>query len=307
MKIDKIIDPAFKRITWIAALSVLVLAAAIIFIMISQSTLSLHKFGFGFLSSTKWDPVNENFGALPFIYGTVVSSLLALVIAVPFSMGIAIYLSEIAPYWIKKPLGFLIELLAAIPSVIYGLWGIFLLAPFLRNYIEPFLSKTLGFLPLFQGNSIGIGMLAAGIILSIMIIPTISSISRDVFAAVPIPLKEAAMALGATKWETISLAILKSSKTGVVGAIMLGLGRALGETMAVTMVIGNMHVISASLFAPSSTMASVIANEFTEATTNTYASSLVEIGLVLFFVTLALNAIARLLVWSVSGKFKGEA
>ncbi|MEK6645597.1 MAG: phosphate ABC transporter permease subunit PstC [Candidatus Firestonebacteria bacterium] len=305
MKKIKFIDPLFKKTSKIVALSVLVLSIFLIYVMVKYSIPSIQKFGLKFLFSTKWDPVIENFGALPFIYGTIVSSLLALIIAVPLSLGIAIYLSEIAPLWIREPLSFLIELLAAIPSVIYGIWGIFVLAPILRNYVQPFLSKFFGFLPIFSGDYYGVGMMTAGIILSIMIIPTISSVSRDIFLSVPNDQREAAMSLGATQWETIRLSVLKYAKPGVIGAIILGLGRALGETMAVTMVIGNKPEISASLFAPSYTMASVIANEFTEATSDLYISTLIELGLVLFILTFILNMIARLLVWSVSNKLKG--
>lgn len=298
MKKIKLVDPLFKSITGIVALSLLILSVLLVYVMVKHSIPSIQKFGFQFLFSTKWDPVTENFGALPFIYGTIVSSLLALIIAVPLSLGIAIYLSEIAPLWIREPLSFLIELLAAIPSVIYGIWGIFILAPILRNYVQPFLSKFFGFLPIFSGDYYGVGMMTAGIILSIMIVPTISSVARDVFLSVPNSQREAALALGATQWETIRLAVLKYAKPGVVGAVILGLGRALGETMAVTMVIGNRPEISASLFAPSYTMASVIANEFTEATSNLYISTLIELGLILFIITFILNIIARLLVWS---------
>lgn len=305
MKKIKFIDPLFKKTSKIVALSVLVLSIFLIYVMVKYSIPSIQKFGLKFLFSTKWDPVIENFGALPFIYGTIVSSLLALIIAVPLSLGIAIYLSEIAQLWIREPLSFLIELLAAIPSVIYGIWGIFVLAPILRNYVQPFLSKFFGFLPIFSGDYYGVGMMTAGIILSIMIIPTISSVSRDIFLSVPNDQREAAMSLGATQWETIRLSVLKYAKPGVIGAIILGLGRALGETMAVTMVIGNKPEISASLFAPSYTMASVIANEFTEATSDLYISTLIELGLVLFILTFILNMIARLLVWSVSNKLKG--
>ncbi len=305
MKRIKLIDPLFKRMSGIVALSILVLSIFLVYVMVKHSIPSIQKFGLSFLFSTKWDPVTENFGALPFIYGTIVSSLLALMIAVPLSLGIAIYLSEIAPLWIREPLSFLVELLAAIPSVIYGIWGIFVLAPVLRNYVQPFLSKFFGFLPIFSGDYYGVGMMTAGIILSIMIIPTISSISRDVFLSVPNSQREAVIALGATQWETIRLSVLKYAKPGVIGAIILGFGRAVGETMAVTMVIGNRPEISASLFAPSYTMASVIANEFTEATSNLYIGAIIELGLVLFIITFILNIIARLLIWSVSNKLKG--
>ena len=288
------------------ALSVAALTVLLAYSMACHAMPAIHKFGLRFLFTSTWDPVKEIFGALPFIYGTIVSSALALLIAVPVSLGIAVYLAELAPQFIRQPLSFLIELLAAIPSVVYGLWGIFALAPFLRATVQPFLSKYFGFLPVFQGQFYGVGMFTAGIILSIMIIPTISSVLREVFSAVPFNQREAALALGATPWETIRLAVLRYSRTGVFGAVILGLGRALGETMAVTMVIGNRPEISASLFAPSYTMASVIANEFTEATSNLYLSALIEIGLVLFFVTLILNIAARLLIWKVSHKVKGQ-
>ena len=305
MKI-KFVDTAFKKATTVISLSVVALVVLLVFSMACRAMPAIRKFGWHFLFTGTWDPVKEVFGALPFIYGTVVSSALALLIAVPVSVGIAVYLAELAPSYVKQPLSFLIELLAAIPSVVYGLWGIFALAPFLRSSIQPFLSKYFGFLPIFQGEFYGVGMLTAGIILSIMIIPTISSISREVFLAVPFTQREAALALGSTRWETIRLAVLDYARPGVLGAVILGLGRALGETMAVTMVIGNRPEISASLFAPSYTMASVIANEFTEATGNLYLSALVEIGFILFFVTFIVNIIARVLVWKVAGKAKGE-
>jgi phosphate transport system permease protein len=305
MKI-KFVDMAFKKATTAIALSVVALICLLVCSMALRSMPAIQKFGWRFLFTSTWDPVKEVFGALPFIYGTVVSSALALLIAVPVSIGIAVYLSELAPVSVRQPLTFLIELLAAIPSVVYGLWGIFALAPFLRGSIQPFLSKYFGFLPIFQGEFYGVGMLTAGIILSIMIIPTISSISREVFLAVPFTQREAALALGSTRWETIRLAVLGYARPGVLGAVILGLGRALGETMAVTMVIGNRPEISASLFAPSYTMASVIANEFTEATSNLYLSALIEVGLILFFVTLIVNIIARALVWKVSSKVEGE-
>ena len=265
-----------------------------------SSYASISHFGWRFIKSVEWDPVREQFGALPFIYGTIVSSILALVLAVPISLGSAIWLSELAPAWLKNPVGFLIELLAAVPSVVYGLWGIFVLCPFLRNSVEPFLARTLGSLPLFQGPHQGFGMLAGSIILAIMITPTITSVSREVMKAVPNVLREGGIALGATRWEVVRMTVLPYARSGLVGAIILGLGRALGETMAVTMVIGNRSEISSSLFAPSYTMASVIANEFTEATGDLYLAALAEIGLLLFAVTVILNVIARLLVWRVA-------
>jgi phosphate transport system permease protein len=267
--------------------------------MTMASAKSLAEFGLGFVTGLNWDPVREIYGALPFIYGTVVSSLLALAIAVPISIGVAIYLSELAPAWLRGPVGFLVELLAAVPSVVYGLWGIFVLAPWLRDSVEPLLAKYLGFLPFFSGPHQGFGMLAGGIILAIMITPTISSVSREVLRAVPGALREGAMGLGATRWEAVRVAVLPYARSGLVGATILGLGRALGETMAITMLIGNRSEISLSLFAPSYTMASVIANEFTEATGELYLSALAEVGLLLFVVTVVLNIIARLLVWRV--------
>jgi phosphate transport system permease protein len=289
-------DSGFRWLTAGAAVLLLAIIAAIAIEAYHSSKPSLLRFGWAFLVSTNWDPVREEFGVLPFVFGTLVSSLLALLIAVPVSFGVAIYLAEWAPLWLRSPLGFLVELLAAVPSVIYGLWGIFALAPFLREIVEPALERTLGFLPLFRGPHQGFGMLAGGIILAIMITPTIASVSREVLKAVPSALREASMALGATQWETVSTAVLPQARSGLVGAVVLGLGRALGETMAVTMVIGNRAEISASLFAPSYSMASVIANEFTEATGDLYLAALAEVGLLLFGVTLVLNIIARLLV-----------
>lgn len=292
-------DLAFRRITALLAGSVIVLLLWMAWEMGVASKMSLAHFGLGFITSTDWDPVRDQYGGLPFIYGTIVSSLVALFIAVPISIGIAVYLSELAHPKLRTPMGFLVELLAAVPSVVYGLWGIFALAPWLRESVEPFLGKTLGFLPLFRGPHQGFGMLAGGIILAIMITPTISSVSREVMRAVPAALREGAIGLGATRWEVVRVAVLPYAKSGLVGAVILGLGRALGETMAITMLIGNRSEISASLFAPSYTMASVIANEFTEATGQLYLSALAEVGLLLFGVTVALNIFARLLVWRV--------
>lgn len=305
MKI-RFVDLWFKKAATVMGLSVAALTLLLVYSMLRNSLPAVHRFGWHFLFTSTWDPVQGIFGALPFIYGTVITSLLALLIAVPVSLGIAIYLAELAPQFIRQPLSFLIELLAAIPSIIYGLWGIFVLAPFLRADVYPFLAKYLGFLPIFQGEFYGVSMFTAGIILSIMIIPTISSVCREVFLVVPFTQREAATALGATPWEVIRLAVLGYSRTGILGAVILGLGRALGETMAVTMVIGNRPEISASLFAPGYTMASVIANEFAEATSDLYMAALVEVGLVLFFVTLVINIIARILIWKVSRKVKGR-
>lgn len=287
-----------------AGAALIVLVVALVVVLAIDASPAIRRFGIGFLVTSTWDPVKENFGALPFIYGTIVSSVLALAIAVPLGLGAAVYLSEMAPPWIRPPISFLIELLAAVPSVIYGLWGIFVLAPWLRTQVQPALGATLGFLPLFQGPPLGIGMLAAGIILSIMVVPFITAVAREILLAVPNTQREAALALGATRWETTRLAVLRYARSGLIGAILLGLGRALGETMAVTMVIGNRPEIAASLFAPGYTMASLIANEFTEATSHLYLSALAEIGLLLFVVTVVVNALARLLVWSVGGAVK---
>jgi phosphate transport system permease protein len=290
-------DFIFEAIVGLFALGILILSFFLFRELFIGSGLSRNTFGLSFLATSTWDPVNEIFGALPFIFGTIVSSFLALVIAVPFSIGIAIYLSELAPPGLKTPLSFIIELLAAIPSVIIGLWGIFILAPFTRDYLAPPLSTYLGFLPLFQGPMYGLSMLTGGVILAIMIIPITSSVSREVIMTVPVQQREAALALGATGWETTRIAVLPYARSGIFGAVILGFGRAIGETMAVTMVIGNSPRISESLFAPSYTMASVIANEFVEATSKLYVSSLIEIGLLLLVVSIIINIAARVLVW----------
>ena len=297
-------DAVFRVLMFAVALLVVGIVIAKLIALSTDSMLSIRQFGFSFLTSQRWDPVKGEFGALPFIYGTVASSLIALLISVPFSLGIAIFLVEQAPHYISRPIGFLVELLAAIPSVVYGLWGIFVLAPFLRNHVEPALATALGWLPLFQGSITGIGLLTGGIILAIMVTPIISAVVRDVLTAVPGSQREAALALGATKWEMIRV-VLVNGAPGIAGAVILGLGRALGETMAVTMVIGNRPRISASLFEPSYTIASAIANEFTEATGDLYLSALVELGLILFLVTFVVNGIARLLVWNVTRKTGG--
>jgi phosphate transport system permease protein len=299
-------DAVFRIVLFLAALTVLIIVGAMIVAMAADSMLSIRKFGWGFLTSREWNPVRDTFGALPFIYGTVVSSIIALLIAVPLSLGVAIFLVEQAPPRLARPIAFMVELLAAIPSVVYGLWGIFVLAPFLRVYIDPPLAKAFGWTPLFSGNPTGIGLLTAGIILAIMVTPIITAVVRDVLTAVPVPQREAALALGATKWETTRV-VLANAASGIAGAVILGLGRAIGETMAVTMVIGNRPHISASLFEPSYTIASVIANEFTEATGDLYLSALIEIGLILFLVTFLVNGAARILVWSVTRGTSGTA
>jgi phosphate transport system permease protein len=292
-------DSVFKLATLIFALAIAGLVVLIIIEMALNSALSFDKFGFGFITRSVWDPVREEFGALPFIYGTAVSSLIGLLIAVPVSLGVAIFLVEHAPRRLSTPISFLVQLLAAIPSVVYGLWGIFVLAPILRDHVYPAIQSALGFLPIFQGNISGLGMMTAGIILSIMVVPIITAVTTDVLRAVPDTQREASFALGATKWEA-TLVALQNAKSGITGAIILGLGRAVGETMAVTMVIGNRPEISSSLFDPSFTIASAIANEFTEATSEIYRHALVELGLILFVITFAINAAARLLVWSVT-------
>lgn len=289
-------DLIFEAVVGFFAFGILVLAFLLFRELFIESGFSRNTFGLSFLTASTWDPVNEIFGALPFIFGTMVSSFLALLIAVPFSLGIAIYLSELAPEKLKTPLSFIIELLAAIPSVILGLWGIFILAPFLRDHLAPILSTYLGFLPLFQGPMYGLSMLTGGVILAIMVIPITSSISREAILTVPTHQREAALALGATGWETTRIAVLPYARSGIFGAVILGFGRAIGETMAVTMVIGNSPRISESLFAPSYTMAAVIANEFVEATSNLYISSLIEIGFLLLLISLIVNIVARVLV-----------
>jgi phosphate transport system permease protein len=294
-------DILFEKTTLFFAFLIIFLVFWIIYEMFKDSEASRNAFGWDFIFSSEWDPVKEKFGALTFIYGTVVSSLIALAIALPVSIGIAIFLSELAPQIIKTTLSFLIEILAAIPSIIYGFWGIFVLAPFMRNSLQPFLQSTLGFLPFFQGTQIGFGLLTSGIILAIMIIPIISAISRDVLKTIPQAQREAAYALGATRWEAIKMALL-NAKSGILGATVLGLGRAVGETMAVTMVIGNRAQIKISWFEPAYSMASVIANEFAEASSSIHLSSLIEVGLVLFVVTFIINSLARVLIYSTTKK-----
>jgi phosphate transport system permease protein len=289
-------DRIFRGVVLLCALAVLAMVGLIFFELVSQSRLSISKFGFKFLVKQIWDPVAEDFGALPFIYGTLVSSLVGLVIAVPLSVGTALFLTEICPLRIRAVLSLLVELLGAIPSVIYGLWGIFVLAPFIRVHVEPFLARYFGWTGLFDGPKYGWGMLAAGMIIAIMILPIIASITREVITAVPRVQREAALALGATKWEMLRIAVLRNARPGIFGAVILGLGRALGETM----VIGNRPEIARSLFAPGYTLASAVANEFTEAVGNLYLSALMEMALVLFVITLIVNALAGLLVWSIA-------
>ncbi len=290
-------DRVFRGWTWLMAAMVLGIIMLLLYQLIDGSRLGLSQFGFSFLTGSEWDPVNEKFGALPAIFGTVVSSLLALAIAGPLGLLSAIFLAELTPTWLEAPLSFLIELLASIPSVVYGLWGVYVLVPFIRDPIETSLQSRFGFLPLFTGPTLGLGMLAAVVILAIMILPYATAVARDVLRAVPNEQREGMLALGATRWETIWKVVVPYARSGIIGGLMLALGRAVGETMAVTMVIGNRPEISGSLFSPGYTLASLIANEFTEATSDVYVSVLVELGLVLFGITVILNAIARLLVW----------
>ncbi len=293
-------DSTFHLTMLACGLTVLALVGLIIYELITKGSLAWHAFGWKFFFTHDWDPVNDQFGALPFVYGTIVSSILALIISVPLAIGVAVFITEMSPRWVRAPLAFTTELLAAIPSVIYGLWAIFVLVPILRQQVEPWLARYFGWTGLFEGAPYGIGMLAAGIILAIMIVPIVSSITREVMTAVPQQQREAVLALGATRWEMIRMGVLRNARAGILGGIILGLGRALGETMAVTMVIGNRAEIAKSLFAPGYTMASVIANEFSEATGDLYLSSLVQIGLALFLVTIIVNIVAQFLVWTVT-------
>ena len=293
-------DRIFKWLTLAMALCVFALIVLISFELAKGSHLALRKFGWRFLTSSAWDPVNAQFGAVPFIFGTVVSSIIALVIAVPLSVATAVYLTEIAPLRVQQVLTLFVELLAAVPSVILGLWGIFVMVPWCREYLFPWLKGAFGFLALFQAPIYGVSLLAGGIIIAIMILPIITSVSREILRSVPGLQREAAYALGATKWEVTRIAVLSYARKGIFGAIILGLGRALGETMAVTMVIGNRPEIAASLFAPGYTLASVVANEFTEAM-GIYLNALFEIGLVLLCVTVLVNALAQILLKTFAG------
>jgi phosphate transport system permease protein len=295
-------DEIAHLVTFLFAASVLLVTVLLVTLLWRGSGPSLAQFGWKFFTGTEWDAVLDKFGAAPFIYGTVLTSVLALAISVPLGVGAAIFLAELAPPRLASACTFLVELLAAVPSVIYGLLAIFTLVPLLREYGEPFLRRTLGFLPLFQGPALGIGFLAAGLILAVMTFPYIIAISRESLLEVPRDQREAALALGATRWESTSQIVVPYARLGILGSVFLGLARALGETMAVTMVIGNNPSIHASLFAPGYTIAAVIANEFTESTGAVYTSSLVELGLVLFLITIVVNALARLLVIATSRK-----
>ncbi len=298
-------DLGFRAGTGFFAALVVLLVGGIAFVLWRESRLSIAKFGFDFWRTKTWDPVSGEFGALPFIWGTLYSSFLALLISTPVALGIAIFLSELSPRMLRTPLAFLTELLAAIPSIVYGLWGVFVLVPLVRKLelIAPAWARSL---PLFSGPPLGVGMLSAALILAVMIIPFTSSVAREVLKAVPATQREAAYALGATRWEAIQVT-MRYGRTGIIGAVILGLGRAIGETMAVTMLIGNSPRITWSLFAPQYTMAAVLANEFTEAADDLYLSALVEIGLVLFAITLLINAASRFLIWSVNREVKASA
>ncbi len=299
-------DALFRKACAAFGLAIIGLLVFLILELIEGSSLSLSHLGLGFVFDKIWDPVAGRFGAATFVYGTVVTSLIALLIAVPLGVGIAIFLVEMAPPRVGSVVSFLVELLAAIPSVVYGLWGLFVLAPLVREYLAPLLQGTLGFLPIFSGTSHGVGMLTAGLVLSVMILPFIAAVSRDVIAAIPQSLREGSLALGATKWETIGRVVLPSARAGIASAAILALGRALGETMAVTMVIGNTPQIVASLFEPAYTMSSVIANEYAEASGPLYLSALTELGLLLFVVTFVVNGLASTFIWRMVRGLKGQ-
>ena len=293
-------EPVFRALTFASAVSVLAVLGGVVAALVAGALPALRAFGFGFVVDEAWNPVTEEFGALAPIYGTLVTSAIALVVAAPVSLGIAIFLTELCPLPLRRPIGIAIELLAGIPSIIYGIWGLFVLAPFLQSTIQPVLIDTLGEIPvvgaLFAGPPYGIGLLTAGLILAIMILPFITSVARDVFETVPPLLRESAYGLGATTWEVVRRVVIPYTRVGLVGGVMLGLGRALGETMAVTFVIGNAHRITASILAPGTTISATIANEFTEAVGSLYTSSLVALGLILFVITFAVLAAARLML-----------
>jgi phosphate transport system permease protein len=297
---NAVMDAMFRNLTRTVAFLVLSLLVAIIISLVAGSTLSIAKYGARFLFNDNWDPVKEDFGALVPIYGTLVTSAIALITAIPVSLGIAIFLTELSPVWLRRPLGTAIEMLAAIPSIIYGMWGLFVFVPFFQEFVQPMLIATLGsvagFGALFAGPPMGIGMMTAGIILAVMVIPFITAVMRDVFELVPAMLKESAYALGSTTWEVMWRVVLPYTRVGVIGGIMLGLGRALGETMAVTFVIGNAHRLSPSLFAPGNSIASALANEFTEAVGDLYTSALIELGLILFLITVVVLIFSKLLL-----------
>src|SRR3989339_1585556 len=310
LKRHTVLDLLFRNLTRVSAFTVLVLLAAIIGSLIVGSMPAIHAFGFGFLTSPDWDPVNDKFGALIPIVGTLITSIIALIIAIPVSFGIALFLTELSPRVLRRPLGVAIELLAGIPSIIYGMWGLFIFAPLFADHVEPWLNQHVGTLPyigpFFSGPPMGIGILTASIILAIMVIPFIASVMRDVFDVVPTMLKESAYGLGSTTWEVMLKIVLPYTKVGVAGGIMLGLGRALGETMAVTFVIGNAHELGKSLLNPGNSIASALANEFTEAYGDLYTSALIELGLILFFITFVVLSLARYMLYKL-GLREGQA
>jgi phosphate transport system permease protein len=299
-------DTGFRYLTRAAALAVLIILTGIIVSLVHGSLPALRTFGVSFLYREVWNPVTEQFGAIAPIYGTIVTSVIAMLIAVPVGLFIALFLTELCPMWLRRPIGIAIELLAGIPSIIYGIWGLFVFAPFLQQYVQPFLIDVFGRIPvlstLFEGPPYGIGILTAGLILAVMVLPFITSISRDVFEAVPPVLKEAAYGVGCTTWEVVRYVVLPFARVGVIGGVMLGLGRALGETMAVTFVIGNAHRIAGSIMAPGTTISATIANEFTEAVGDLYTSSLIALGLILFVITFIVLAIARLLLMRINAR-----
>jgi phosphate transport system permease protein len=299
-------DLSFRWLALLAAATIVALIFLVGWELYRGAHLAIARFGIGFLGHSTWDPVAEEYGAWPFIFGTLVTSVIALLIAVPLGVGTALYLTEMAPQRIRQPVIMIIEMLAAVPSVIFGLWGVFVLIPWLRDHLFVWLKQTLGFLPLFQGPIYGVSVLAGGIIVAIMILPIVTSVSREILRSVPNLQREAAYALGATHWEVIRIAVLSYARRGIFGAAVLGLGRALGETMAITMVIGNRAEVSSSLFAPGYTLASVIANEFTEATTDMYLSALFEVGLLLLVVTILVNFVAQLMLRSLAGNDSGK-
>lgn len=310
---ERIVGSAGGDRVYVVAITVFALCVPLLLLLVLWEVAlagwpALREFGLTFVTSSEWDPVQRKFGAASAIFGTIVTSVIALVIATPLAIGVAIFLAEYAPRWLRQPVAFLVDLLAAIPSVVYGLWGIFVLLPLLRQHVIPFMRDTLhlGAIPLFSGPSYGNSLFAAGLILAIMVLPYISSVSREVLLAVPRSQREAALALGATRWETVQKAVIPFARSGIIGGIILGLGRALGETMAVTMLIGNRHDIPSSLFAPGYSMASLIANEFAEASDDLHLASLMAVGFVLLVMTLIVNAVARWLVWRV-GRVAGGA
>ena len=299
-------DRIFYRVVKGTAWGMMVLLLSMIVVIMTMAWPALKEFGLRFFVTNDWDTLGDSFGALALIYGTVMSSIVALVISVPVSVGVALFLNELAPRWLSKPVGFLVEMLAAIPSIVYGLWGLYVLAPFLRSEVQPFLSEAFGFLPLFEGPPLGVGMLCAGVVLAIMITPTIASVCREVFAAIPVAVREAALGLGATRWEMLRISVLRTSVSGVVGAVILGLGRAFGETMAVTMVIGNIEQIKLSLYEPAQTMASILANQYAEADSDLHLSALTARGFCLFVVSLVVNGSARFVVSKFEKRERGE-